>query len=357
MLINDKYILRFYRALYGLVFILLIMPWTYYDIKAVEYSFLPRRILFVIMAICAAFIILQRKLSWRKFIKLFIFISLGALHWKLNGYNEPHYFFEFVYLEIAVLFIYAPISVRVEMLKWSPYVLYLLLLKAFFFRIGSYIHGGFLSSNLYAAYIVYLCFIEVYKKRYWNLVPAIMVLYFVGSKASYMAMALLLILGLIRHLAGLQKFEQVSLKISKFNFLNKNYFYWPVGISALFVLIFTLVMVKTEYYQEWTKKMAPSKAESTQNNMVMYGLDKSIETENLRKVLTKTKDMQFEDRKLSVSETPMITDVGMSVGLRLVQYDYMYSNIEKFFWVGNTIKSQQQMFGNNPHSAFIDFIS
>jgi hypothetical protein len=144
--------------------------------------------------------------------------------------------------------------------------------------------------------------------------------------------------------------------------------------------------------------MAPSKELTTRNNMIMYGLEpllvkvqerdgkkpagsepknvwedeiKLDKTENslseeeknskklekARVVLLKTKEMQFNDNKLTVTASPLVTDLGMSSGLRVAQYDYMFSNLAKYFWIGNSVVIQNEIYGHNPHSAFVDFIS
>lgn len=348
---------KLYYLLYSLVLSLFIIPWMYFDDKMVDYSFLPKKVIFMLMAFVSVLIIFNRKLSIRKAIKLLLFASLAGMHWYLNGYNEPHYLYQFLYLEIAVLVILAPDKVKERMLKYSTFVFYALLLKALYFKIGSYVHGGFLSSNLFASYIVYLGFVEVYKKHYFSLLPAIFVLYFVGSKAGYMAISILSVFALVAYFSQIKQLDQVFLRIKDFTLVKRVNFYWPLAIAAVAVLVFTKIMVRSESHRSWTQEIEPSREESTQNNMITYGLDKSDEGEKKREIFLVTKEQQFKEKEISVFKKPLITDINVSIGTRLIQYDYMYSNLHKYFLVGNTIKSQSQMLGHNPHSAFVDIIS
>lgn len=90
--------------------------------------------------------------------------------------------------------------------------------------------------------------------------------------------------------------------------------------------------------------------------MLVYGLDKT--DESLRQVLVVTRDMQFRDTAPQKTiNKPMITNLDLSIGLRVFQYIHMYDNILNYFILGDVLGSQQKMLGHNPHSAVIDFIS
>ncbi len=358
MLITDKNLQRLYTALFLFVFALIISPWAYFDPTSLNYSYLPRQILLILIMIFAGLIIiLCRKVTYKKIFIGFTFLGLGLLHSYINGYHEPHYIYQFLFYEIATLIIFAPAEVKDKMLKYSHYVLYILLAKALYFRMGTYIHGGFLSSNIYATYIVYLCFIEFYKKRYWNFIPSIAVLYFVGSKAAYMAMVVLLVFTLFRYLAKKKLFEDIFENKFKFIFVKKTNLYWSISIAGFLIFIFTTIAVRTDYYINWSIMMAPIKMEVTKINMIMYGLDKSEESQKKRQMLLLEREGHFRDNELSLFEKPLITDVGSSLGLRLTQYDYMHTNITKYFLIGNTVETQMEIYGDNPHSAFIDIVS
>lgn len=357
MLVLQKHLNKFYYILFGLVFVLLAIPWAIYEQQAIDYTFLPRKIIFVLMAVISFIILLTQRISLKQMLLCAAFFGLGLLHTKIAGYLEPHYFFEFIYLEIALLLAFAPTVVKQNMLKFSSWLLYVVLAKAFVFRMGSYVHGGFYSSNLFATYIVFLSFIEVYRRRFWNLIPAILVIYFVGSKSSYMAMTGLVLFSIYLYLEAKGKCQSLVEKVKSIKLTKKFNFYWPMFIAAIAILIFTQIMVQTAYFKDWTASMAPSKEETTKNNLIMYGVDVKEQDEAQREVLLITKEMQYHENKISISAPPLITDVGLSLALRLTQYEYMYKNILSYFWTGDTVKSQGEMFGHNPHSAFPDFVS
>jgi hypothetical protein len=355
VLVAEKYILKLYLALYSLVIALFVIPWAYFDKNGYMgpgYSFFPRKIIFVLMAVVGLALVLSRKISSRKIIKVCLFGVLGLAHWKIRGYIEPHYFFEFIYLELALLILFAPVETKQKMLKYSSLLLYIVLLKAFIFHMGNYIHGGFFSSNLFATYIVYLSFIEIYRKKYWNLIPAILMLYMVGSKSSYISITVIILLFLGSNIPTLKK-VQIWFEHSRWKKFNN--FYISLSLAAISILIFTLVMARTDKYKAWSEKMAPSIAETTKNNMIMYGLDRESKFETEKGRLLNIIEDQFKENPVTLK--PLITDVGMSIGLRVTQYDYMYSNLMKYFWLGDTEGSQVKMMGHNPHSAVIDFIS
>ncbi len=217
--------------------------------------------------------------------------------------------------------------------------------------------GGFQSSNLYGSYIIYLSFIEVARRRFWNLVPALMIIYVVGSKACYMASLVLLAYAVFCFFESKGKLVTFTSYISRYRLPSRFNFYWPLAISGLAVVIFTQVMIRTDYFINWSKSMESSKADTTRNNMLMYGLSKEKNAEPEREKLLKKIEGQYVDNHISLTAPPLITDVGMSVGLRVTQYDYIFKNILRYFFVGDTIESQGQMFGHNPHSAIPDFIS
>jgi hypothetical protein len=385
-----------YTILYGLVFALLVIPWAYYIPKEIRYSFLPRQLIFVLMSLVLGLIWIRQDKLIQKMTVGAIFVGLFALQWVRVGYPEPHDIFEFLYLEIALLIVSAPVEIKEKMLRYSSIILYVVLAKAFFFRMGTYVHGGFNSSNLYGTYIVFLCFIEVARRRYWNLIPAFLIIYVVGSKACYMASIVLVLYAAYTYLESKGKLQQTPLVAWKSKIESRLSFYWPFLFAAAVIFVFTQIMTRTEYYKNWSKSMEPSRAETTRNNMIMYGLIQptappvpleevsppeklpdgkekkrtSLEEEELsvinkkddpveheRKVLLRTKEMQFNDSKMSLSAPPLITDVGMSAGLRLTQYQYMFQNLGKYFFTGDTIGSQSEMYGHNPHSSFPDFVS
>jgi len=355
MLVASKYLSKIYLALYGSVIVLLIIPWAYFEsnqISAHGYSFLPRRVNFILIAVMGLALILIQGLNRREILKAFLFGILGLSHWVLRGYIEPHYFFEFIYLELAVLIIFTPNEIKQKILTYSSWILYALLIKAFVFRMGNYIHGGFFSSNLYATYIVYLSFVEIYRKRYWNLIPALLTLYMVGSKSSYMSIVTMIILTVVSNTFLLQK---TQIWFAQFKLKKLNHFYTPLVLSALSIFIFTSIMVRTDYYKSWSERTALSRSEVTKNNMIMYGLGDSEESESEKGRLLNIIEDQFKDNAVSVK--PLITDVSMSIGLRLTQYQHMHDNLGKYFGLGDTKGSQAQMLGHNPHSAVVDFIS
>lgn len=337
--------------LYSLIFALLLIPWAYFDEAKFDYSFTPRKILYFMLGLFSSLLILQQKWQWKR-----IFLFIGALaffglHNYLNGYYESHYILQFFYLEIALLVVFAPDKVKRNFAKYSHYILYAFLLKAIFLRIGGFIHGGFLSSNLYATYLVYFCFIEIYQKRYWNLIPAIAVIYLAGSKAAYIAVLLLITLyALQKILEKTQIYAKVFQTLKKFNF------YWSLGLAAGLILIVTIIISSTAYYHHWLAIMEPQRQQITELNMLRYGLSTDPADENMRVKDLLAKQQFFKDKGM-IAEGPMISDVPTSLGLRINQYDYIHDHIFDYTIVGDTIGSQIQIFGHNPHSAVVDFIS
>ncbi|MBC7466813.1 MAG: hypothetical protein H7256_12545 [Bdellovibrio sp.] len=349
MLIADKYISKIYKVLFSLVIALFLVPWAYLDQASGLYSFMPRKVLFLLMAMAGAVLILAGKDIFRKVMHGAVFVALGLLHLKLHGYLEPHYFFEFIYMEVALLIFFAPTEIKEKLLKISPVILYILLFKAIFFRVGSHIHGGFYSSNTYATYMVYLSFIEIYKKRYWNLVPAVVVMFFAGSKAVYMVLGIVIILTCFSYLNAVRQNKVINK-----NKIFKN-FYYPIFVAFIFVGILSQAMVRTDYYQNWVKDIEPIRKDLTEENMIMYGVDSSEEALKKRRAVLRDIDKQLSEKELS--NGPLISNVSMSGGFRVNQYEYMYENLYKYFLVGDTVGSQREMIGHNPHSAPIDFIS
>lgn len=357
----KKNIEKLYLVLYGLILSLLVVPWFYYQTELVRYSFLPRRILFVLIALAGLLVWLVQPMNHlRRTILIGVFFtSLGIAHWRFNGFFESHYFLQFLYLELAMLVLFAPSAVKEKMLKYSSIVLYIFLVKGLFFRMEKYVHGGLLSSNLYGTYIIYLCFLEVARRRYWNLLPALAVVFYAGSKASYLASIPLVFFAIYTyysdHNSQVSIIQFVKNKISdRFNF------FWALAISAVSVMVFTFTMIQADGFKDWTKMMGSSKdALTTHNNMIMYGLRTTTpQIEEQRKELLKRVETQFHDNKMSSeSSAPVTTEVGLSLWLRLAQYSHVYQNIEKYFFLGNTIESQEQMYGHNPHSAVPDIIS
>lgn len=352
---------KLYLLLYGLVFSLLVIPWVYYQADQVKYSFLPRQTLFILIA-GAGFLVwlLQSpKYQLRTVCLAIFFFSLGILHWKLNGFFESHYFFQFLYLEIAALVFFAPPAVKDKILKYSSIVLYIFLAKGLYFRVEKYIHGGLLSSNLYGSYIIYLCFLEVARRRYWNLLPALAVVFYAGSKASYLASIPLGLFALHTYCQDRKlQLPWVQATINKvgdcFNLLV------ALAVSAASIIMLTFVLIQSQGFKDWSKMMGPSKDSlTTHNNMIMYGLRTSTpQDEEQRKELLQRVEGQFQENKISSeSSAPETTEVGLSLWLRLSQYSYMYKNLNKYFFLGNTNESQEEMYGHNPHSAVPDFIS
>lgn len=349
---------KLYLMLYGLILGLLVVPWVFYIENEVRYSFLPRRILFAVFTCVAVLIILlQRPFPKKKIWIALLFASLGILHWQLKKYLEPHYFLQFTYMEMASLVFLAPDSIKEKVLKWSSILLYLFLAKALYYRMGTYIHGGLLSSNLYGTYIVYLCFLEVARRRYWNLIPAFVVIFYVGSKACYLA-SLVVILAAIYQFFKDRKSDFSVLRFCRTRIEKGVSFYWPLAIATVFIAGFTAVMLQTKKYQDWSKSMEGSKAETTQNNLIMYGVNQnSAAAEEDRKHLLKKIEGQFNENKMSLQAPPLITDVGMSMGLRVAQYSHVFQNLHLYFFVGDANKAQAEMYGHNPHSAVPDIIS
>jgi hypothetical protein len=338
-----------YNVLYALVFLLLLAPWAYFDAENYTYSFLPRKIIFVLIGITVALTLLVQKWDWKR-----VALGVGALsflgiHYKQNGYLESHYLLQFFYLEIAVLILMAPEEIKAKFSKYSHFIFYIVMIKTAFFRTGGYIHGGFLSSNLYATYIILFCFIEIYQRRFYNLIPAAILLYFTGSKAAYIAIAVL-ILGY-----ALQTILQDRVKkiVTKFNF----HFSWTLIVTTSLVYIGTIFIVTTDYYHNWLEYIEPQRKEITERNMIRYGLDITPENEKERIEDFLARQEFYKQKDPSLYNGPLISDVPTSLGLRINQYHYMYTHLPTYFFVGDTIGSQRQIFGHNPHSAVVDFIS
>lgn len=356
----DAFVLRHEAQLHGILYVfvysIFVIPWMYFDEKARDYSFLPRRILFVLAALTGGLLFLGKRFNW-KTIAVIVFLSgLGLLHWYLKEEIEPHYFFEWAYLELAILVLMAPESVKKAALKYSVYVFYFFIIKAFYFRIGAHIHGGLYSSNLYGTYLLYLSFIEVASRRYWNLIPALIVIFYVGSKACYFGVPVLLLYVLYLFLKDRQIFSD-----KRFDFIKQNTirfsFMVAIAISVVVVFTFTKIMVKSDLYLNWEKTMVGSKKETTENNLAIYGMDKTPLGEIKKEVFLKERELQLEAIPLAL-EKPQVTDVTMSLGVRLLQYNYMFTELfHDFLILGDTPSSQKEMLGHNPHSAVPDFIS
>lgn len=340
-----------------MVCLLVIVPWSYFDEKKLSYIFLQRQILLVLISIVSGFILIGNfKNFFKNNLKIFgwlLFSGLGVLHFSAYQYFEKHYFLQFIFLEVASLIFIAPNSVKEVFLKYSKYIFYILILKFIFLRIGSYIHGGFNSSNLFATYIFLFLWLEFYKKAYFNILLGTVALYFIGSKAVYLGVVILyffLFTDLVKEKIPTLLMNSYWLKFKNMDILAF------VGASFLAVFLFTTVVRQTGFYKKWYEMNSPSFAESTKNNMLVYGLDKT--DESLRQVLVVTRDMQFRDTAPQKTiNKPMITNLDLSIGLRVFQYVHMYDNILNYFILGDVLGSQQKMLGHNPHSAVIDFIS
>lgn len=353
----QRYETQLYSVLLTFVYALFVIPWVYFDEKARDYSFLPRRVVFVLAALLGALLFFGKRFSWKNTAVIIFLSGLGLLHWNLKDEIEPHYFFEWAYLELAVLVLFSPESVKKTVLKYSVYVFYFYLAKALYFRIGAHIHGGLYSSNLYGTYLLYLSFIEVASRRYWSLIPALVIIFYVGSKACYLGVPALLLYAVYLIL----KDRQILLSNKGFDLIKKNAFRFSlmtaIGISVIAVFAFTKIMVKSDLYLSWEKTMLGSKQETTANNLAMYGLDKTPMGGIKKEVFLKERELQLEARELTL-DRPQVTDVTMSLGVRLLQYDYIFRELVRDYLIlGDTVSSQKEMLGHNPHSAVPDFIS
>lgn len=353
---TQKHEMQLHAILYVFVYAIFVIPWMYFDEKAKDYSFLPRRILFVLAAVTGSLLFLEKRLNWKNIAVIFFLSCLGLLHWNLKDELEPHYFFEWAYLELALLILFSPASVKTAALKYSVYIFYFFLAKALYFRIGAHIHGGLYSSNLYGTYLLYLLFIEVASRRYWSLIPGLVVIFYVGSKACYLGIPALLLYALYlflkdRQILSDKKMDLIQKKAVQFSFM------MAIGLSVVVVFVFTKIMVQREFYLNWEKAILPSKQETTSNNLAIYGLDKTPLGEIKKEVFLKERELQLEAIPMALDK-PQVTDVTMSLGVRLLQYNYIFNELFRDFTIlGDTTSSQKEMLGHNPHSAVPDFIS
>lgn len=352
----QSYEMQMYYAVYIFVYAIFVVPWMYFDETIKDYSFLPRRILFVLAAAVGAFLFFQKRFNLKNITVIAFLSFLGLLHWNLKGQIEPHYFFEWAYLELALLIYFAPETIKKATLKYSVYVFYFYLAKALYFRIGAHIHGGLYSSNLYGTYLLYLSFIEVASRRYWSLIPGLIILFYVGSKACYLGVPFLLAYALFIFLKDRQIISDVKSDLFLKKLGSMNYLF-VVLLSVAVIFVFTRIMIQRDIYLNWEIGMLGSKQETTANNLAMYGLDKSEVGAKRKEVFLKKRELQLEAIPMSL-ENPQVTDLTMSLGVRLWQYKYMFNELFKqFVFVGDAVGSQKEMLGHNPHSAVIDFIS
>ncbi|WP_413287805.1 hypothetical protein [Bdellovibrio sp. HCB337] len=331
---------RLTEIMYYVAFACLIIPWGYVVEETGDYSFLPKMVSNLLLAAVGLLVAFARPIEWKKLALVAAAGILMGIHYFKNGYLEPHYLYQVVYLELAALIYFSSPEVKKRILKYSPYLFYIFLIKAYFFRNGLFVHGGTFSSNLYSAMLMYFCWVEVSQKRYWNLLIALPVIVIGGSKAVYMGITIFLVSSFI---------------IAKWNsgFIRKLQSFglqWFLATAFLVTLAITLVMQSTAYYQDWLSGIEPHRKAITERNMILYGFGLTQQDEE-------TKSQLMEEKRRALKDARPMSEVDTSLGLRLNQYDYMYSNLPKYFLVGNAAGSSWQMFGHNPHSAVIDFIS
>jgi hypothetical protein len=338
---------KLYLALCSIVFINLVIPWGSLDEQAVRYSFLPHKILTALLIFIWIAIVATEKKLLEKYIPFMIAVLMTLLHYKFRGTLETHYIIQIFYLEISYTLLTFPHSVLNKCNLFIAPLLVILLMKAPFFRIGPMIHGGFLSSNLYATYIFYITIPIIYFNRYLLAAASAIAIFYIGSKAVYLSSLSFIIL------FASKKFVErkiPSLKESQMGIFP------TIIISVLITTVMTFFTINTSQYLNFRERLETSRREITDITLMRYNLifDDLYRERVLESFLEKRKGL--EEKSFSFT-SPLISDPKASLFLRISQYQYVLLNLKKFLFIGDELTVRENAYGHNPHNAILDLIS
>ncbi len=324
-------------------FLVLLIPWGYYDENLYRYSFVYKKVALIFLGLAVLWSINVNK-EVKKIITPFGVGCLAfILSYLLYGNIEKHFILQVIYLEIARQIFMMSADVKVFLRRVNPLILYMLVLKGFFWANGNYIHGGYFSSNLYSFLLLLFCLPEIKTKRYYNLIIPMYYLIISGSKSVYLGM---LLIGLYGILMAISK----GLKTQYFlNFKKLNIFY-SMGGALLFAFSLATVLNSGLLFPQVYQQLQNEKKNITIKNLKRRGL---VATS----ILEVKSDYESKQKAL-LTEYP-VSPYQTTLVLRAVQYDtfFNFENFLRVSIVGDFKYILERAYGFNPHNALVDIFS
>lgn len=331
-------------ALVGTLFLVLLIPWGYYDESIYRHTFVYKKAALFLLGLATLLSIYVHK-SWKSALcPAFVGILALSLSYLLYGNLEKHFVLQFIYLEVARQIFLMPTKMKRILLRVNPVIVYAMVLKGVIWSNGNYIHGGYFSSNLFSFFLFLFCLPEIKAKRYYNLILPLYYLFVAGSKSVYLGLVMIMLYG-----SWLLTERLLKQKIL-YRVLNKINIFYSLGMALIFALFVSLSLKSGLLLPSVYKNLSQQKREITLKNLKRRGIV-PVSLEELK--------VDYESKQEALLTENPVSPYKTTLVLRAIQYDtfFNFKNFFHVFIVGDFRYILERAYGFNPHNAVVDIFS